>query len=85
MITKVPLEHARDGRLGKADKRTLVRIEAKAGLYQTRVRDLDEVILILTPMQELPRQLLGQPEVGSDHLVKDLLPSERPRRLGLEE
>jgi hypothetical protein len=63
MITKVPLKHPCDGRLCEADERTLMRIEAKAGLYETCVRDLDEILLVLSPMQELSGEPLGQPKV----------------------
>jgi hypothetical protein len=41
MITKVPLKHPGDGRLRKTDEGALMRIEAKAGLYETCVRNLD--------------------------------------------
>jgi hypothetical protein len=40
-----------------------MRIEAKAGLYETCVRDLDEILLVLSPMQELSGEPLGQPKV----------------------
>jgi hypothetical protein len=85
VITKVPLEYAADRWLGKAHKGALVRIEAKACLNQTRARDLDEVVLVLTAIQELPGEPLGEPEMRSDHFVEDLLPPEGPCRLGLDE
>ena len=63
MITKVPLEHPRDGRLREANERALVRIEAQAGLDKPRVRDLDEIFLVLSAIQELSGKLLGQPQM----------------------
>ena len=53
-----------------------MRIEAKAGLSEARIRNLDEVLFILSPMQELPGEPLGEPQVGGDYLVKDLLPTD---------
>jgi hypothetical protein len=85
MITKVPLEHSGDGRLRESHERALMRIEAQAGLDKTGVRDLDEIILILSAMQELSGKLLGQPQVRSDHLVEDLLAPNWAGRLGLDE
>jgi hypothetical protein len=61
VITKVPLEHAGDGRLREAHERTLVRIEAQAGLDKSGIGDLDEILLVLSAMQELSGKLLGQP------------------------
>jgi hypothetical protein len=62
----------------------LVRIEANAGLDEAGVRDLDEILLILSAMQELPGEPLGEPQVGGDYLVKDLLPTDGACRLRLE-
>jgi hypothetical protein len=60
-------------------------IEAQAGLHETRIRDLNEILLVLSPMEELSGKPLGQPHVGGDYLVENLLPPEGPCRLGLEE
>jgi hypothetical protein len=53
MITKVPLEDSRDGRLRKANERTLLWIEAQAGLNEPRIGNLDEILLILSSVEEL--------------------------------
>ena len=85
MITKVPLEYSADGWFGKPDKGALVGIEAQACLDETRAGNLDEVVLILAAVPELPGQLLREPEMRSDDFIEDLLPPEGPRRLGFEE
>jgi hypothetical protein len=85
MITKVPLKHPCDGRLRKTDEGALMRIEAKAGLYEACVRNLDEILFVLATMQELSGEPLGQPQVRGDYLVKDLLPADGACRLGLDE
>jgi hypothetical protein len=61
-----------------------MRIEAKAGLNEACIRNLDEVLLILSAMQELPGEPLGEPQVGGDYLVKDLLPTDGACSLRLE-
>ena len=61
-----------------------MRIEAKAGLYKTCGRNLDEILLVLAAMQELSGEPLGQPKVRGDYLVKDLLPPNGSCRLGFD-
>jgi hypothetical protein len=63
VITKVPFEHSGNGRLREANKRALVRIEAQAGLDKAGVRNLDEIFLVFSAMQELSGKLLGQPQM----------------------
>jgi hypothetical protein len=85
MITKVPLQHSTDGRFRESHERALVRIETHASLDKPGVRDLDEVFLVLSAMQELSGELLSQPQMRGDHLIEDLLAPGRPSRLGLDE
>jgi hypothetical protein len=85
MITKVPFQHPADGRLRESHERALERIEAQASLDEPRVRDLDEVFLVLSAMQELSGEFLSQPQMRGDHLIKDLLAPEWPGRLALDE
>jgi hypothetical protein len=63
VITKVPLEHPGDRRLGEADERALVWIEAQARLDKPGVRDLNEILLVLSAVQELSGKSLGQPQM----------------------
>jgi hypothetical protein len=85
MITKVPLQHPRNGRFRESHERALVRIEAQASLDKPGVSDLDEVFLVLSAIQELSGEFLSQPQMRGDHLIKDLLAPDWASRLGLDE
>jgi hypothetical protein len=63
MITKVPLEDPGDGRFRESHERALIRIEAQASLDESGVGDLDEVLLVLSAIQELPGEFLSEPQV----------------------
>jgi hypothetical protein len=62
-----------------------VRIEAQACLDKPGARDLDEVLLILSAMEELPGKFLSQPQMRGDDLIKNLLAPGWTRGLGLDE
>ena len=85
MITKVPLEYAGDRRYGKANERPLMRVESLARFDQSSSCHLEQVILVLTAIQEPTSQRSGQPQVRADDLVKNLLTPGRPSGLGLKE
>jgi hypothetical protein len=83
MITEMPLEYASDRRHRKSNERPLVG-STSAGLDQPRACHLEQVLLILAAMQEPACQRLSQPQVGSGHLVEDLLTARKARRVGFE-
>ena len=85
MITEVPLEYAGDRRHREADERPLVRIEAPTCLNESGAGNLEEVLVILAAMGEPPGQCFGQPQMGRDDLVEDLLSLRRTCRLGSEQ
>jgi hypothetical protein len=85
MITKVPLEYAGDGRHGKANEGTLMRVKSLARFDQSRACNLQQILLVLAAMQEPAGERSGQPQVRADDLVKDLLPPGRAAGLGLKE
>jgi hypothetical protein len=85
MITEVPFQHSTDGRFRESYERALLRIETQACFDKPGVRDLDEVFLVLSAMEELSGEFLSQPQMRGDHLIEDLLAPGRPSRLGLDE
>jgi len=84
MITEMTFEYASDGWHGKTDKRPLMRIESLTCLHQSSAGNLKQVLLVLAAMQEPAGKRFGQPQMGADNLINDLLTPGRTCGLSLE-
>jgi len=61
-----------------------MRIESLTRLDEPSAGHLKQILLVLAAMQETTGESLGQPKMGTNDVVDDLLPSDRTRGLGLK-